>query len=79
MGPDIINSFKNGAGQLTLVDGDRIIVVICSVLKEMFRQIYGEEDAGVKIGVVQTAYANNGATNYIKKKLGVFSRISFIG
>ncbi|CEO96755.1 Phosphoacetylglucosamine mutase [Plasmodiophora brassicae] len=50
-----------------LLDGDKIIALVVGYLKRLTK------DAGLdlQIGVVQTAYANGAATNYIEKVLGV--------
>ncbi len=52
------------------MDGDRIMVLMCSTIERICSDIFGGKSP-LKIGVVQTAYANSGSTNYIRKKLGV--------
>jgi phosphoacetylglucosamine mutase len=50
-----------------LLDGDRIATLVASFLGDLVRQS-GLADS-VKIGVVQTAYANGAATNYVEQTL----------
>lgn len=49
-----------------LLDGDRIATLVAQYVKELL-----DESAigDLSIGIVQTAYANGGSTNYIKEKL----------
>jgi len=64
------NSYKE-KDEIVLTDGDRIVVVICSVIKSILEKVYEKEAIPLKIGVVQTAYANSGSTRYIKEVLKV--------
>ena len=56
---------------MILIDGDRILVLICCVIEKILKDIYGKEPIPFDIGVVQTAYANSGSTRYIKNTLNV--------
>lgn len=50
-----------------LLDGDRIATLIADYLMNLV----GECGVSLKLGIVQTAYANGASTDYIKKKLNV--------
>ncbi|KAH6690737.1 phosphoacetylglucosamine mutase [Plectosphaerella plurivora] len=50
-----------------MLDGDRISSLAASFIGDLVRDAGLEED--VRIGVVQTAYANGASTNYIEKHL----------
>jgi phosphoacetylglucosamine mutase len=59
--------FKDEKNVFRLLDGDRIATLVASFLGDLVRQS-GLADA-LKIGVVQTAYANGAATTYVEKVL----------
>ena len=57
----------------SLLDGDKIAVLICDFLQEQVAQLKttaGDSLLPLKLGVVQTAYANGASTEYLKKILG---------
>jgi len=56
----LVYYFKNN-GKFFLLDGDRIAALIATYLQKKL----GPSSA-VKLGVVQTAYANGASTNYLK-------------
>jgi len=60
--------FTDADGVFRLLDGDKIATLVASFIGDLVRA------AGIstlKIGVVQTAYANGSSTNYITKTLGL--------
>ncbi|KAI9665589.1 MAG: Phosphoacetylglucosamine Mutase [Trizodia sp. TS-e1964] len=65
----IVYFFNDSDGQFKLLDGDKIATLAASFIGDVAKL------AGVasklKIGVVQTAYANGASTNYITKSLGL--------
>lgn len=50
-----------------LLDGDQIAILIAHVLKQKFGGV--ESASSIKMGIVQTAYANGASTNYVKDTL----------
>jgi phosphoacetylglucosamine mutase len=56
---------RKGHDQFIVLDGDRISVLAATVLKI----ICEAADVDLKIGVVQTAYANGSSTRYIREVL----------
>ncbi len=57
-----------------LLDGDKIAILIAHVLKEKFEkatQAAPVELPDIKIGIVQTAYANGASTDYVKETLQI--------
>lgn len=60
-------SFNNNS-KLTLLDGDKIAVLIGQFLKEQLHAVYeaNPQLPKVTVGVVQTAYANGASTNYLQ-------------
>lgn len=51
-----------------LMDGDRIATLVASYLKDLLN----ESGLSLNLGIVQTAYANGGSTQYILKNLVSF-------
>jgi len=64
-------SYKNKENKLILIDGDRLIVLFCCVIKDILAKIYGKWLIPFKLGIVQTAYANSGSTRHIIEHLEV--------
>jgi len=64
----VIYFFKN-QGQFHLLDGDRIATLIAGYLKQLLSES-GLADK-MRLGLVQTAYANGSSTDYITNQLGV--------
>ena len=57
-----------------LLDGDKIAILIAHVLKDKFREAAAESTTplpDIKVGIVQTAYANGASTNYVKNTLQI--------
>ena len=52
-----------------LLDGDRIATLLAGHIQHLVKEAGLEQD--VKLGLVQTAYANGSSTAYIRDKLGV--------
>ncbi|KAJ4343666.1 Phosphoacetylglucosamine Mutase [Ascochyta clinopodiicola] len=63
----VVYYFKDEQNVFRLLDGDRIATLVASFLGDLVRQS-GLADS-IKIGVVQTAYANGAATNYVEQNL----------
>ncbi|KAF2262481.1 Phosphoacetylglucosamine mutase [Lojkania enalia] len=63
----VVYYFKDSNNMFHLLDGDRIATLVASFLGDLVRQS-GLADK-VTIGVVQTAYANGAATEYVEKTL----------
>lgn len=63
----VVFYFKDDKNTFQLLDGDRIATLVASFLGDLVRQS-GLADS-IKIGVVQTAYANGAATNYVEQHL----------
>jgi phosphoacetylglucosamine mutase len=69
---DRIVFWSSGGGRFTLLDGDKIAVLICNFLKQQVSQLEAFVPSSLKLtlGVVQTAYANGSSTNYLQQVLG---------
>lgn len=65
----IVYYFTGEDGKFVLLDGDRIATLAASFLGDLGRQSGLAEK--LKIGVVQTAYANGASTHYIESGLGL--------
>ncbi|KAJ4305105.1 Phosphoacetylglucosamine Mutase [Kalmusia sp. IMI 367209] len=63
----VVFYFKDSSNVFRLLDGDRIATLVASFLGDQVR-LAGLADS-VKIGVVQTAYANGAATQYVEQHL----------
>ena len=65
---DVVYYFKS-ADKFHLLDVDRIATLLAGYFQHLLSQA-GLQDA-IKLGLVQTAYANGSSTAYIRDKLGV--------
>lgn len=63
----IVYFFTDSNGKFQLLDGDRIATLIANFLMELVKDCALD----LKIGLVQTAYANGASTDYISNKLKV--------
>ncbi|XP_027711525.1 phosphoacetylglucosamine mutase isoform X1 [Vombatus ursinus] len=63
----IVYYYNDADGHFHLIDGDKIATLISSFLKELLLEV-GEN---LKIGVVQTAYANGSSTQYLEEIMKV--------
>ncbi|KAF2473447.1 Phosphoacetylglucosamine mutase [Lindgomyces ingoldianus] len=63
----LVYYFKDSNNMFHLLDGDRIATLVASFLGDLVRHS-GLSDI-LKLGVVQTAYANGAATNYVEQNL----------
>ncbi|KAH4939172.1 phosphoacetylglucosamine mutase [Parastagonospora nodorum] len=63
----VVYYFKDEQNVFRLLDGDRIATLVASFFGDLVRSS-GLADQ-IKIGVVQTAYANGAATEYVEKNL----------
>ncbi|KNE95410.1 hypothetical protein PSTG_11263 [Puccinia striiformis f. sp. tritici PST-78] len=54
-----------------LMDGDKIATLVASYIKELVELEAPGMKENLKVGVVQTAYANGNSTRYIKEQLGL--------
>ncbi|KAF2133486.1 Phosphoacetylglucosamine mutase [Dothidotthia symphoricarpi CBS 119687] len=63
----VVFYFKDAQNVFRLLDGDRIATLVASFLGDLVRQ--SNLAGSLKIGVVQTAYANGAATNYVEQNL----------
>lgn len=65
----LIYYFTDPIHGFRLLDGDRIATLAASFIGDLVREAGLEED--LKIGLVQTAYANGASTKYVEKSLKV--------
>ena len=72
----LVYFYFDKAGHFKLLDGDRIAVLIAAYLGKLMQKA-GLSDT-VKLGVVQTAYANGSSTRYLKK-MGVNVAMAMTG
>uniref|UniRef100_A0A336LSL1 Phosphoacetylglucosamine mutase n=1 Tax=Culicoides sonorensis TaxID=179676 RepID=A0A336LSL1_CULSO len=63
----VVYFYKNENEEFVLLDGDRIATLLASYLIDLIRKI----GINLKLGIVQTAYANGASTDYIVKELKV--------
>lgn len=61
----VVYFYKSEEGEFVLLDGDRIATLLASYLIDLIRKI----GINLKLGIVQTAYANGASTDYIVKEL----------
>lgn len=61
----VVYFFKDDKENFVLLDGDRIATLIASYLIDLIRKC----GIDLKLGIVQTAYANGASTDYIVKEL----------
>jgi phosphoacetylglucosamine mutase len=61
-----------------MLDGDRIAILALAYIRELVKSA-GFTDEDLRIGIVQTAYANGAATRYAKEHLGVEVSITNTG
>ncbi|SGY15079.1 BQ5605_C013g07236 [Microbotryum silenes-dioicae] len=65
----IVYYFADGEGTFHLLDGDKIATLAAKFLIDLVHR--AGLQGGVKVGVVQTAYANGASTEYLTEKLKV--------
>ncbi|GAU92282.1 hypothetical protein RvY_04382 [Ramazzottius varieornatus] len=63
----VVYFYFDQAGAFRLLDGDKIATLISSFFADLVR----ESGLSLKIGIVQTAYANGASTRYIEQELKV--------
>ncbi|BGP26825.1 phosphoacetylglucosamine mutase [Rhodotorula toruloides] len=63
----IVFYYADGAGTFHLLDGDKIAGLAAGFIMDLVK----DAGLGVKVGVVQTAYANGASTKYLTDVLGV--------
>ena len=63
----VVFYYNDNQGHFRLLDGDRIATLIAGFIKDLLSQ----SGLDLNLGLVQTAYANGGSTNYITTKLNV--------
>ncbi|KAG7176260.1 Phosphoacetylglucosamine mutase-like [Homarus americanus] len=61
----VIYSYLDSDGKFYMLDGDKIATLVAGYLQELVKGLQ------LKLGLVQTAYANGASTAYITEKLGV--------
>ncbi|XP_029041191.1 phosphoacetylglucosamine mutase isoform X2 [Osmia bicornis bicornis] len=66
-GDRVIYFYLDENDKFHLMDGDRIATLIAQYLKELLQ----ESNLSFQLGLVQTAYANGGSTNYISNVLQI--------
>ncbi|GJN93509.1 hypothetical protein Rhopal_006566-T1 [Rhodotorula paludigena] len=63
----IVFYYADGTGTFHLLDGDKIAGLAAGFIMDLVK----DSGLGVKVGVVQTAYANGASTKYLTEVLGV--------
>ncbi|KAH8406172.1 hypothetical protein KR215_006048 [Drosophila sulfurigaster] len=63
----VVYFYTDDEGQFHLLDGDRIATLVADYLMEQIKRC----DLNLRIGLVQTAYANGASTDYIVNELKV--------
>ncbi|KAL4450013.1 hypothetical protein ABPG77_010682 [Micractinium sp. CCAP 211/92] len=59
-----------GGSHALLFDGDRIACLSAMLLKDLISALPPAAAEGVRVGIIQTAYANGAASRYIRDNLG---------
>ncbi len=54
-----------------LLDGDKLAALAALFIKERLARLPPDMAAGLRVGVVQTAYANGASTRYVREQLGL--------
>ncbi|CAG5013922.1 unnamed protein product [Parnassius apollo] len=67
-GDRIVYYYLDDKEKMHLLDGDRIATLLASYITELLKACYAEE---LRLGLVQTAYANGASTKYITEDLKV--------
>ena len=62
-----------------LYDGDRIAVLAAMLVKDLISALPGGAGEGVRVGIIQTAYANGAASDYIRDNLGCGVEVGGLG
>lgn len=65
----IVYYYTDDQDKFHLLDGDRIATLIASY----FKQLLEDSQMDLELGIVQTAYANGGSTEYICRVLVSFN------
>jgi phosphoacetylglucosamine mutase len=60
-----------GQGGFQLLDGDKIAALLAIFVRDCLAGLPQELAAGLRIGVVQTSYANGASTAFIQRQLGL--------
>lgn len=69
---DRIVFYSTTGGQFQLLDGDKIACLFSLFIKKHIDQVFGETaKKDVRIGTIQTAYANGSSTHYLQQHLGI--------
>ncbi|KMS65471.1 hypothetical protein BVRB_035660, partial [Beta vulgaris subsp. vulgaris] len=63
----VVYFYVDANKKFCLLDGDKIIALVGTYLQKLIK----EANLNLRIGVVQTAYANGAATNYLQTVIGV--------
>lgn len=63
--------FTSHSGSFKLLDGDKIATLLAIFVRDCLAQLPTSFSSQLKIGVVQTAYANGASTQYISQQLGL--------
>lgn len=68
---DRVVFFTKEGGQFKLIDGDKIATLSAIFIRDLLKELPEEVTQGLKVGIVQTAYANGASTKYISGRLGL--------
>ncbi|XP_030375424.1 phosphoacetylglucosamine mutase [Scaptodrosophila lebanonensis] len=63
----VVYFFTDDSGQFHLLDGDRIATLVAGYLMDLIKSC----EINLRLGLVQTAYANGASTDYIENELKV--------
>jgi len=65
----VVYYYQEDGGRFRLLDGDRIATLLAGHIQHLLKE--AGLDTDIKLGLVQTAYANGSSTAYIRDNLGV--------
>lgn len=65
----VIYYYLDGSGVFHMLDGDKIATLSAIYIRELLQKVQGKID--LKMGVVQTAYANGASTKYLEEVMKI--------
>ena len=67
----IVFYFQNNQGTFKLLDGDKIATLAAGFIMKLVQEarVMFEDGSPIRVGLVQTAYANGSSTSYVKEEL----------
>ena len=64
----LVYFYRDAGGAFHLLDGDKIAILLTSVLCSLLERMKLPSDLKLRVGLVQTAYANGSSTRYLRER-----------